>query len=166
MADTTDITDILMLMLTVMPTISANVKPKPMLPQQLMLMLMPPLFTSVLTVDITDILMLMELTPHTTPDLMPPMPYPKPHPHPSNMSALPPPPMVSTKYTNVKLKLIPLSSMASTIPELPDTPEQPLHTLTDPSKELHTSHTEDTMADITDSVDYTDTLISDKKLYL
>merc|ERR1711863_235084 len=67
MADTTDITDILMLMLTVMPTISANVKPKPMLPQQLMLM--PPLFTSVLTVDITDILMLMELTPHTTPDI-------------------------------------------------------------------------------------------------
>merc|ERR1712038_936154 len=67
MADTTDITDILMLMLTVMPTISANVKPKPMLPQQLML----PLFTSVLTVDITDILMLMELTPHTTPDIMP-----------------------------------------------------------------------------------------------
>merc|ERR1712110_777560 len=63
MADTTDITDILMLMLTVMPTISANVKPKPMLPQQLMLMPMPPLFTSVLTVDITDILMLMELTP-------------------------------------------------------------------------------------------------------
>merc|ERR1739848_55464 len=74
MADTTDITDILMLMLTVMPTISANVKPKPMLPQQLMLMPMPPLFTSVLTVDITDILMLMELTPHTTPDIMPPMP--------------------------------------------------------------------------------------------
>merc|ERR1712110_138754 len=72
--DTTDITDILMLMLTVMPTISANVKPKPMLPQQLMLMPMPPLFTSVLTVDITDILMLMELTPHTTPDIMPPMP--------------------------------------------------------------------------------------------
>merc|ERR1712018_964505 len=70
MADTTDITDILMLMLTVMPTISANVKPKPMLPQQLMPM--PPLFTSVLTVDITDILMLMELTPHTTPDIMPP----------------------------------------------------------------------------------------------
>merc|ERR1719266_2920186 len=100
MADTTDITDILMLMLTVMPTISANVKPKPMLPQQLMLMPMP------------------------------------------------------------------LSSMASTIPELPDTPEQPLHTLTDPSKELHTSHTEDIMADITDSVDYTDTLILDKKLYL
>merc|ERR1711863_139595 len=74
MADTTDITDILMLMLTVMPTISANVKPKPMLPQQLMLMPMPPLFTSELTVDITDILMLMELTPHTTPDIMPPMP--------------------------------------------------------------------------------------------
>merc|ERR1719361_3396199 len=72
MADTTDITDILMLMLTVMPTISANVKPKPMLPQQLMLMPMPPLFTSVLTVDITDILMLMELTPHTTPDIIPP----------------------------------------------------------------------------------------------
>merc|ERR1711863_177499 len=65
MADTTDITDILMLMLTVMPTILANVKPKPMLPQQLMPMPMPPLFTSVLTVDITDILMLMELTPHT-----------------------------------------------------------------------------------------------------
>merc|ERR1719150_3607880 len=60
MADTTDITDILMLMLTVMPTISANVKPK----------LMLPLFTSVLTVDITDTLMLMELTPHTTPDIM------------------------------------------------------------------------------------------------
>jgi len=76
MADTTDITDILMLMLTVMSTISANVKPKPMLPQQLMLMPMPPLFTSVLTVDITDTLMLMELTPHTTPDIMPPMPYP------------------------------------------------------------------------------------------
>merc|ERR1711899_472002 len=72
----TDITDIPMLMLTVMPTISANVKPKPMLPQQLMLMPMPLLFTSVLTVDITDILMLMELTPHTTPDIMPPMPYP------------------------------------------------------------------------------------------
>merc|ERR1711874_784510 len=30
MADTTDITDILMLMVMVMPTISANVKPKPM----------------------------------------------------------------------------------------------------------------------------------------
>merc|ERR1712203_649803 len=72
MADTTDITDILMLMVMVMPTISANVKPKPMLPQQLMLMPMPPLFTSVLTVDITD--MLMELTPHTGPDIMPPMP--------------------------------------------------------------------------------------------
>merc|ERR1711981_275084 len=126
MADTTDITDIPMLMVTDMPTISANVTPKPMLPQ---------------------------------------LPMPMPVPHLSNTSALPQPPMVSTKYTNVRLKPTPPSSMASTIPELPDTPEQPLPTLTDPSKELHISHTEDTMADITDSVD-TDTLISVKKLSL
>merc|ERR1719510_1802846 len=160
MADTTDITDIPMLMLTDMPTISANVTPKPMLPQLPMLMLMPPPFTTELIADITVILMLM---PHTTPDIMPPMSYPEHH-H-SNTSALPQPPMVSTKYTNVRLKPTPPSSMASTIPELPDTPEQPLPTLTDPSKELHISHTEDTMVDTTDSVDTTDILISVKKLY-
>merc|ERR1712018_680222 len=160
MADTTDITDIPMLMLTDMPIISANVTPKPMLPQLPMLMPMPPPFTTELIADITDILMLM---PHTTPDIMPPMSYPEHH-H-SNTSALPQPPMVPTKYTNVRLKPPPPSSMASTIPELPDTPEQPLPTLTDPSKELHISHTEDIMADITDSVAFTDTLISVKKLY-
>jgi hypothetical protein len=79
--------------------------------------------------------------------------------------------MVSTKFTNVKLKPhlrltpMPLLIMASTIPELPDTPEQPLHTLTDPSKELLISPTEDIMADITVTDTDMDTHISDKKLY-
>merc|ERR1712051_66120 len=73
MADTTDITDIPMPMLTDMPTISANVTQKPMLPQ--LPMPMPPHFTSVITADMLDILMLMELIPHTTPDItLTPMP--------------------------------------------------------------------------------------------
>merc|ERR1711981_431698 len=74
MADTTDITDIPILMVTDMPTISANVTPKLMPPQLPMPMLMPPPFSTELIADITDILMLMELIPHTTPDIMPPMP--------------------------------------------------------------------------------------------
>jgi hypothetical protein len=74
MADTTDITpDILMLTDTDMATISANVTLKPMLPQ--LPMPMPPHFTSVITEDMLDILMLMELIPHTTPDItLTPMP--------------------------------------------------------------------------------------------
>merc|ERR1711981_1354922 len=73
-SDMADITDIPMLMVTDMPTISANVTPKLMPPQLPMPMLMPPPFSTELIADITDILMLMELIPHTTPDIMPPMP--------------------------------------------------------------------------------------------
>merc|ERR1719350_1920918 len=73
MADTTDITDIPMLTDTDMATISANLTQKPMLPQ--LPMPMPPHFTSVITADMLDILMLMELIPHTTPDItLTPMP--------------------------------------------------------------------------------------------
>merc|ERR1711863_66070 len=92
MVSATDITDTLMVDITdTMVTISENDPPMP----KLHLMPMPPHTTTAITdtvtdtditdipmelmadtVDITDILMLMELTPHTTPDIMPPMPYP------------------------------------------------------------------------------------------